>query len=129
MEAAMKMARQYFIEIKQPQRTKFIARQQSYHGATLGALSLGGHVQRRAAYEPMLLPNTSRISPCYAYRGLKDEETIDNYVHRLAQELDEEFGRQNPDTVCAFVVEPVVGAVRLRLDSLFECRSKLHIMH
>ncbi|KAL1979524.1 hypothetical protein VTN96DRAFT_5667 [Rasamsonia emersonii] len=112
MEAAMKLARQYFLELStpQPQRTRFIARRQSYHGTTLGALSMGGHVSRRELFEPLLLPNVSHVSPCYAYRGRKDGESDEDYVARLANELDAEFQRVGPETVCAFVAEPVVGA-------------------
>jgi adenosylmethionine-8-amino-7-oxononanoate aminotransferase len=113
MEAAMKMARQYFLELPkpEPQRIKFIARKQSYHGTTLGALSMGGHVARRALFESMLLSNVSHVSPCYAYRGKRDGESDSAYLARLADELDAEFRRLGPDTVCAFVAEPVVGAV------------------
>src|ERR1700761_2462306 len=114
MEAAMKLSRQYFLELDppQPQRTKFIARKESYHGTTLGALSMSGHVARRAAFEPMLLnDNISRVSFCNAYRGMREGESVVEYVARLAQELDDEFVRQGPENVCAFVAEPVVGAV------------------
>lgn len=113
MEAAMKLARQYFLELspQQPARTKYIARKESYHGTTLGSLSMSGHVARRALYEPMLLNNVSRVSACNAYRGMSDGEDVDSYVARLAQELDDEFVRLGPETVCAFVAEPVVGAV------------------
>ncbi|KAH0388779.1 PLP-dependent transferase, partial [Aureobasidium melanogenum] len=112
MEAALKLARQHYLESKppQPQRTKFIARQESYHGTTLGALSISGHKARRAPYEPSLLPNMSRVSACNAYRGMKESETEAEYVDRLAKELDDEFQRLGPETVCAFVAEPVVGA-------------------
>lgn len=113
MEAAMKLARQYFLELPtpQPQRTRFIARRQSYHGTTLGALSMGGHVSRRELFEPLLMPNVSHVSPCYPYREQKDGESDEEYVTRLANELDAEFQRVGPETVCAFVAEPVVGAV------------------
>jgi adenosylmethionine-8-amino-7-oxononanoate aminotransferase len=113
MDAAMKFARQFFLELPKPQynRTKFIARRQSYHGTTLGPLSLSGHVARRALFEPLLMENCSHVSPCYAYRDTKDGESTDEYVKRLAQELDSEFQRLGPETVCAFVAEPVVGAV------------------
>jgi len=109
----MKLARQYFLEKQnpEPRRFRFIARRQSYHGITLGALSLGGHVHRRQPFEPLLLDNVSHVSPCYTYRGKLPGETDDQYVERLAQELDAEFQRVGPDTVCAFVAEPVVGAV------------------
>jgi adenosylmethionine-8-amino-7-oxononanoate aminotransferase len=109
----MKLARQYFLELKPAQktRTRFIARKESYHGTTLGSLSLGGHVGRRAIYEPMLLNNISRVSFCNAYRGMLEGETVEAYVARLAQELDDEFVKQGPENVCAFVAEPVVGAV------------------
>lgn len=112
MEGAMKLARQYFLEKAdpEPKRTNFIARHQSYHGTTLGALSMGGHVARRAKFEPMLLSNVTRVSPCYSYRGQGAHESDEAYVLRLADELDQEFQRAGPDTVCAFVAEPVVGA-------------------
>ncbi|QKX61591.1 uncharacterized protein TRUGW13939_08743 [Talaromyces rugulosus] len=112
MEAAMKLSRQYYLELAtpQPQRTKFIARKQSYHGITLGALSMSGHTFRREPFEPILLPNVSHISPCNTYRGRGDGESDAEYVTRLANELDAEFQRLGPNTVCAFVAEPVVGA-------------------
>jgi adenosylmethionine-8-amino-7-oxononanoate aminotransferase len=113
VEAALKLSRQYFLELPtpQPQRTRFIARKPSYHGITLGALGAGGHVIRREPFEPLLSTNTSHVSPCYAYRGKKDGESDADYVARLADELDAEFQRVGPDTVCAFIAEPVVGAV------------------
>ncbi|KAB5555024.1 pyridoxal phosphate-dependent transferase [Coniochaeta sp. 2T2.1] len=112
MEAAIKLARQYFLEksTPEPQRTRFIARQQSYHGTTIGALAIGGHAYRREYFEPMLPNNVSHVSPCYAYRQKRAAETDDEYVARLARELDDEFQRVGPETVCAFVAEPVVGA-------------------
>ncbi|KAL5002502.1 pyridoxal phosphate-dependent transferase [Aspergillus recurvatus] len=112
VEAALKLARQYYLElpIPQPQRIRFIARKPSYHGTTLGALGAGGHVLRRQPFEPILSQNTSHVSPCYAYRGKKDGESDADYVARLADELDAEFQRVGPDTVCAFIAEPVVGA-------------------
>ncbi|KAJ9411207.1 hypothetical protein DTO045G8_839 [Paecilomyces variotii] len=112
VEAALKLSRQYFMELSppQPQRIRFIARKPSYHGTTLGALSVGGHVTRRALFEPMLNPNFSHVSPFNPYRGLKEGEDTEAYIARLAQELDDEFQRVGPDTVCAFFAEPVVGA-------------------
>ena len=109
-EAALKMARQYFLESGQPQRTRFIARRQSYHGNTLGALSAGGNAMRRAPYQPLLSPAFSHVSPCYAYRDRAEGETDQQYVARLAEELEAEFQRLGPDTVIAFVAETVVGA-------------------
>src|SRR4051812_8029804 len=109
-EAALKLARQYFVEIGQPQRTRFIARRQGYHGNTLGALGVGGNMMRRALYEPILAPAFSLVSPCFAYRFQRDGETDAQYVDRLADELEAEFQRLGPDTVIAFVAEPVVGA-------------------
>ncbi len=116
MEAAVKLARQYFLEIQQPQRVNFISRNQSYHGITLGALAIGGHTFRRAKFEPLLMRNASKVSPCYAFRyKTSPDETDESYVERLAKELDDEFQRVGPDTVCAFVAEPVVGAVSASL--------------
>lgn len=112
IESAIKMARQYFVELEGPstKRKRFIARRQSYHGTTLGALGLGGHIARRKIYEPLLTAEVSHVSPCYAYRGMLNGESEEQYVERLAQELDDEFQRVGPDTVCAFVAEPMVGA-------------------
>ena len=112
MESALKMARQYHLEKSQPepQRVHFIGREQSYHGTTLGALAAGGHLARRAIYEPMLSKNHSFVSPCFAYRGKSLDETDEAYVNRLEEELDAEFKRAGPDRVAAFIAEPVVGA-------------------
>ena len=109
----MKLARQYYLEKTppEPQRSRFISRTQSYHGITLGALSVGGHAYRRQHFEPMLLQNVSQVSPCFEYRGKRKGESDKQYVARLAAELDAEFQRVGPDTVAAFVAEPVVGAV------------------
>ena len=110
MEAAIKMARQHFVEAGQPQRAHFIARRQSYHGNTLGALAMGGNAMRRAPYAPILTDAFSHVSPCYAYRDQGAGEADDAYVRRLADELEAEFLRVGPDTVAAFVAETVVGA-------------------
>jgi adenosylmethionine-8-amino-7-oxononanoate aminotransferase len=109
-EAAIKLARQYFLEIGQPQRIRTIARRQSYHGTTLGALAAGGNMMRRAYYEPILSQTHSLVSPCFAYRFQETGETDAQYLDRLTLELDAEFQRLGPDTVMAFLAEPVVGA-------------------
>lgn len=110
MEAAIKLARQYFLEIDQPARTRFIARRASYHGNTLGALSAGGNAMRRAPYAELLSPAFSHVSSCFSYRFQSEEETDAQYVQRLADELEAEFQRLGPDNVAAFCAEPVVGA-------------------
>jgi adenosylmethionine-8-amino-7-oxononanoate aminotransferase len=109
-EAALKMARQYFLEIGQKQRRHFVARRQSYHGNTLGALAAGGNAMRRAPYAPILSDAFSHVSPCYAYRDRADGESDADYVARLAAELEAEFQRLGPDTVIGFIAETVVGA-------------------
>ena len=109
VETALKMARQYFIEIGEPDRTRFIARHQSYHGNTLGALSVGGNMARREPFAPMLF-ETTHIAPCYAYRGQQDGETEPAFGWRVADELEQALLAVGPDTVIAFVAEPVVGA-------------------
>jgi adenosylmethionine-8-amino-7-oxononanoate aminotransferase len=110
MEAALKIARQWAIETGQPQRTKFIARRQSYHGNTLGALAAGGNAMRRAPYAPILSDAFSHVSPCYAYRDRREGESDADYVARLAAELEAEFQRLGPSNVIAFCAETVVGA-------------------
>lgn len=121
MEAALKLSRQYFLEVSppQPQRTRFISRERSYHGITLGALAVGGHKFRRANFEPLLMKNVSQVSPCFEYRGKGSRESDEEYVQRLAKELDDEFQRVGPETVCAFVAEPVVGAVSVPLVTAY----------
>jgi adenosylmethionine-8-amino-7-oxononanoate aminotransferase len=109
VEAALKMARQYFVEIGQPERRRFIARRQSYHGNTLGALSVGGNPWRRRPYEPLLL-QVEHVSPCYAYRDREAGESDQAYVQRLLREFEDTIVRIGPETVIAFVAEPVVGA-------------------
>ncbi|WQF89240.1 Putative aminotransferase class-III, pyridoxal phosphate-dependent transferase, major [Colletotrichum destructivum] len=112
MESAMKLARQYYMELspQQPKRVNFIAREGSYHGTTLGSLSMSGHVARRSLFLDLLLPNIARVSACNAYRGMTEGQTTEEYVAQLADELDRKFQELGPDTVCAFVAEPVVGA-------------------
>ncbi len=109
MEAALKLARQYYLEIGQPQRRHVIARRQSYHGNTLGALSTGGNMWRRKQFEPLLI-ETSHVSPCYEYRDRAPGESAEEYGQRLADELEAEILRLGSDSVMAFVAEPVVGA-------------------
>jgi len=109
MEAALKLARQYFVEIGQPQRRHIIGRRQSYHGNTLGALATGGNLWRRAQFEPLLI-ETHHIAPCYPYRDKLDGESEEAYGKRVADELEDMIQRLGTDSVIAFVAEPVVGA-------------------
>jgi adenosylmethionine-8-amino-7-oxononanoate aminotransferase len=109
MEAALKMARQYFVEIGEPQRRHFIARRQSYHGNTLGALAVGGNEWRRAQFAPLLI-EVAHVSPCYAYRGCEAGETPEDYGARLATELEARIEDLGPSTVIAFVAETIGGA-------------------
>jgi len=109
VEAALKMARQYFVETGQPQRTHFIARRQSYHGNTLGALAVGGNAWRREPFAPLLAPAT-HVSPCYPYREQREDESAQQYGQRLADELEQAILAQGADRVIAFVAETVGGA-------------------
>jgi adenosylmethionine-8-amino-7-oxononanoate aminotransferase len=109
VEAALKLARQYFVEVGQPERTVFVGRQQSYHGNTLGALAVGGNEWRRRQFAPLLM-DVGRVAACYEYRGRHDEESQDAYTGRLLAELDARFQEIGPERVIAFVAETVVGA-------------------
>lgn len=109
VEAAIKLARQYFLETGEPERHRVIARRQSYHGNTLGALAAGGNAWRREKYAPLLV-ETSHIAPCYEYRLREDGESAEDYGLRAANELEDEIARLGPETVMAFIAEPVVGA-------------------
>lgn len=108
-EAAIKLARQFFLETGQPARRHVIARRQSYHGNTLGALSAGGNAWRRAQFAPMLIEMT-HIAPCYEYAEKSESESSFDYGQRVANELEAEILRLGPETVMAFMAEPVVGA-------------------
>ncbi|TVR81161.1 MAG: aspartate aminotransferase family protein [Rhodospirillales bacterium] len=109
VETALKMARQYFVATGEPSRHRFIARRQSYHGNTLGALAVGGNLARRALYEP-LLKDVTHIAPCYAYRHQEAGESEEDYGRRVADELETAILGLGPETVAAFVAETVVGA-------------------
>jgi adenosylmethionine-8-amino-7-oxononanoate aminotransferase len=109
-EAALKMARQYFLELGQPSRHRVITRRQSYHGNTLGALAAGGNFARRKPYDPLLSDEVRHIAPCYAYRDKRDDETEEAYGLRVANELETAIRELGAETVMAFIAEPVVGA-------------------
>ena len=108
-EAAIKLARQYYVEKGEPQRGRLIARKQSYHGNTIGALSAGGNEWRRSQFGPLLL-DVSHIDPCYEYRLRQEGESLEEYGLRAANALEAEILRVGPETVMAFMAEPVVGA-------------------
>ncbi|QQK04291.1 aspartate aminotransferase family protein [Burkholderia sp. Bp9017] len=109
IEAALKLARQYFVERGEPSRRHFIARRQSYHGNTLGALAIGGNAWRREPFLPLLI-EAHHVSPCYAYRDQLAGETDEAYAQRLADELEQKIVELGAENVAAFVAETVVGA-------------------
>jgi adenosylmethionine-8-amino-7-oxononanoate aminotransferase len=109
VEAALKLARQYFVERGEPQRRHFIGRQQGYHGNTLGALSVGGNLWRRRQFAPILL-DVHHVSPCYEYRGRRSDETPEAYGARLAKELSDKIDELGGGNVIAFIAETMVGA-------------------
>lgn len=108
-DAALKLAVQYWNEKGQPQRTRFIARKQSYHGNTIGALCVSGHESRRAFYQDFMSSNVSFVDPCYAYRMKGDQETDEEFVARLARQFEDEILRLGPENVAGFVAETVSG--------------------
>ena len=110
VETALKLARQYFVEVGQPQRRFFIARRQSYHGNTLGALSAGRNEGRRKMFEPLLSPAFRHVAPCHFWRDGRAGESEAEYANRLGDELEEMFAELGGENVCAFVAETVVGA-------------------
>jgi adenosylmethionine-8-amino-7-oxononanoate aminotransferase len=109
IEAALKLSRQYFVEVGQPERHLYVARRQSYHGNTLGALSVGGNEWRREKFGPIMLPG-HHIAPCFEYRDLRADETREEYGQRAAAELEEKLLELGPEKVAAFIAETVVGA-------------------
>lgn len=111
MDSAMKMARQFFFEKGEKQRTRFVSRRQGYHGNTIGAMSISSNISRKLPYEgAVLLHNVSFVNSTSSYRGQRPDESAENFAKRLVMELDCEFQQLGPDTVIAFVAETVVGA-------------------
>jgi adenosylmethionine-8-amino-7-oxononanoate aminotransferase len=109
MEAALKLARQYFVEKGELQRAKFIGRRNSYHGNTLGALAVGGNLWRRRQFAPLLI-DVEHVAPTYEYRDRRADETAEAYGARLLEELRETIARVGGANVLAFVAETVGGA-------------------
>jgi adenosylmethionine-8-amino-7-oxononanoate aminotransferase len=109
IEAALKLSRQYFVEIGETDRHLYIARRQSYHGNTLGALSVGGNEWRRAMFAPIMVPG-NHIAPCFEYREMREDETAESYGLRTANELEAKINELGGENVAAFIAETVVGA-------------------
>ncbi len=113
VESAMKLARQFHIENGEPNRRAVIARRQSYHGNTLGALAAGGgNAWRREQFAPLLIDAT-HVDPCYEYAERREGESLEDYGQRAAQSLEDEILRLGPENVMAFLAEPVVGGATL----------------
>lgn len=108
-EAAIKLARQYFLEQGKTEKHRIIGRSQSYHGNTLGVLAAGGNAARRKPFLP-LLAESHHIESCNAYRFQKSNESDEEYGLRSANLLEEKILELGPETVMAFIAEPVVGA-------------------
>ncbi|MEO8835869.1 MAG: aspartate aminotransferase family protein [Caldimonas sp.] len=111
IESALKLARQYFVEIGEPERRHFVARRQSYHGNTLGALALGGNAARRRQFAPLLI-DVTHVAPCYEYRDRRADESATAYGARLARELEQALEQLGPKSVIAFCAETVGGATQ-----------------
>lgn len=112
VEAAMKLARQYYVNKGELERTHFIARKASFHGTTLGSLALSEKAGLRRPFESLLIQdNVTFVSSPNTYRDMYDDERSENYVKRLETELDEAFSRVGPHTVCAFFAETLSGSV------------------
>lgn len=109
MEAALKLARQYFVEAGDAGRSVFIARRQSYHGNTLGALAVGGNEWRRKPFAPLLI-EVPRVAACYEYRGRAEDQSVEQYTGVLLDELEATILQTGPERVIGFCAEPVVGA-------------------
>lgn len=109
VEAALKLSRQYFLESGEPDRHLFIARRQSYHGNTLGALAVGGNEWRREPFRPLLVGG-HHIAPCFEYRERAADETQEEYCDRVTLELEQKIIELGPENVAGFVAETVVGA-------------------
>jgi adenosylmethionine-8-amino-7-oxononanoate aminotransferase len=109
IEAALKLSRQCFVEAGEPERHLYVARRQSYHGNTLGALSVGGNEWRREKFGPIMMPG-HHVAPCFEYREMRSGETREEYGQRAANELEAKLLELGPGNVAAFIAETVVGA-------------------
>jgi adenosylmethionine-8-amino-7-oxononanoate aminotransferase len=107
-ETAIKLVRQYFLETKQPGRYRVVSRKQSYHGSTLGAMSVSGNIARRAPYAPMI-PEWGHVAPCFCYH-CPFGKTYPECNLACADDLDVFLGGNDASSVAAFIFEPVVGA-------------------
>ena len=107
-EAALKIARQYFVEAGAPERHKVIGRWGSFHGNTLGALSASGRAPWQELYGPLLL-EMPHIEPCYCYRCPLGK-TYPACGIDCAEELERAIVREGPDSVAASIAEPIVGS-------------------
>lgn len=110
VEAALKMTRQYFLEIGQPQREWIIGREDGYLGASLGALSAGGNRARRANFAPLLCGHMAHIERCFPKRDQLPDESEEAYGRRTADALEREIERIGPNRVAAFAIETVIGS-------------------
>jgi adenosylmethionine-8-amino-7-oxononanoate aminotransferase len=108
-ETTIKLARQYWLAKGKGSKHIVISRKQSYHGNTLGALSLSGNPLRREIFAP-LLHDWPRIEPCYAYRHQMDDETEEEYGARAAQALEDAINEHGAENIAAFIAETVAGA-------------------
>ncbi|WP_421693172.1 aspartate aminotransferase family protein [Aestuariivirga sp.] len=108
VESCLKLALQYHAARGEMSRRRFIARERSWHGNTLGALSVSGFLERKRAFEGSLL-DVSRLSAVNAYRPVEGA-TAETVGEACAQELEDEILRVGPEKICAFIFEPVVGA-------------------
>jgi adenosylmethionine-8-amino-7-oxononanoate aminotransferase len=108
VESALKLARQYWKIRGQADRTKFISLRQGYHGVHFGGMSVNGNSNFRRAYEP-LLPGCFHVDTPWVYRNPYTEDPA-RLAQICAEQLEREIVFQGPDTVAAFIAEPVQGA-------------------
>ncbi|KAK6890933.1 putative aminotransferase [Candida tropicalis] len=110
-ENAIKLAIQYWIEMKKPTKNQFISRGMSYHGNCLGGISLSGNKARVLTYEEIIdSKRFHKVSPCYEFRYKKEGETSEEYTQRLLDELEEKITEVGPENIAAFFAETIVGA-------------------
>jgi adenosylmethionine-8-amino-7-oxononanoate aminotransferase len=107
-ETAIKLARQFHLERGQPSRFRVLSRRQSYHGSTLGAMTVSGNVSRRTPYQPFLA-EWGHIAPCFCYR-CPFEKTFPQCRLACADDLETFLAADTQSTAAAFIFEPVVGA-------------------
>ena len=102
-DAALKCMKQYWIEKGEPQRKVYVSRRQAYHGGTIGAMSISGMPARKLQYDGIMMPNVEFVGAADAFHRRGEDETEEDFVERLIEEIEEVFERVGVDNIISFM--------------------------